>query len=118
MPYKRMALLLHGVVFANFPQISGNIPKCYFSGKVATRCDVTWLQSQALIGQHEKRERQFDRLVDEWKRKVLDLQTELDSAQKEARSNAAEVYKLKAQLDENRETIDALRRENKNLSGI
>ena len=36
-----MALLLHGVVFANFPQISGNIPKCYFSGKVATRCDVT-----------------------------------------------------------------------------
>jgi len=70
-----------------------------------------------VIAQHEKRQRQFDRLVDEWKRKVVDLQTELDNSQKESRSNAAESYKYKAQLDENREVIDALRRENKNLSG-
>jgi len=74
-------------------------------------------QCQAVIGQHEKRQRQFDRLVDEWKRKVADLQTELDNSQKESRANAADAYKLKAQLDENRETIDAVRRENKNLSG-
>jgi len=75
------------------------------------------VQCQAVIGQHEKRQRQFDKLVDEWKRKVTDLQTELDASQKESRANAADAYKLKAQLDENRETIDALRRENKNLSG-
>ena len=79
---------------------------------------LTWLQCQAVIGQHEKRQRQFDRLVDEWKRKVADVQSELDAAQKESRSNAAEAFKFKAQLDENKETIDALRRENKNLSGI
>jgi len=70
-----------------------------------------------VIAQHDKRQRQFDRLVEEWKRKVVDLQTELDNAQKESRSNAAEAYKFKTQLDENREVIDALRRENKNLSG-
>ena len=70
-----------------------------------------------MITQHEKRQRQFDKLVDEWKRKVVDLQTELDNSQKESRSNAAEAYKNKAQLDENREVIEALRRENKNLSG-
>jgi len=74
-------------------------------------------QCQAVITQHEKRQRQFDRLVDEWKRKVMDLQIELDNSQKESRSNAAEAYKFKAQLDEDREVIDALRRENKNLSG-
>jgi len=76
------------------------------------------VQCQAVITQHEKRQRQFDKLVDEWKRKVLDVQTELDNCQKESRSNAADAYKCKTQLDENREVIDALRRENKNLSGL
>ena len=70
-----------------------------------------------MITQHEKRQRQFDKLIEEWQRKVVDLQTELDKSQKESRSNAADAYKFKAQLDENREVIDALRRENKNLSG-
>jgi len=70
-----------------------------------------------VITQHEKRQRQFDKLIEEWQRKVVDLQTELDKSQKESRSNAADAYKFKAQLDENREVIDALRRENKNLSG-
>ena len=67
--------------------------------------------------QHEKRQRQFDRLVDDWKRKVSDIQNELDNAQKESRSNAAETYKFKGQLEEANETIEVLRRENKNLSG-
>jgi len=70
-----------------------------------------------VITQHEKRQRQFDKLADEWQRKMNDLQTELDNSQKESRAHAADAYKLKAQLDENREVIDALRRENKNLSG-
>jgi chromosome segregation ATPase len=71
---------------------------------------------QAIIAQHEKRQRQFDKLVDEWKKKVTDLQSELDNSQKESRVNAAEAYKYKAQLDETQEVIEALRRENKNLS--
>jgi len=56
-------------------------------------------------------------LVDEWKKKVTDLQVELDNAQKESRANASEAYKFKGQLDETIEVIEALRRENKNLSG-
>ena len=74
-------------------------------------------QLQAINGQQEKRQRQFDKLIDEWKRKVTDLQNELDIVQKESRSNAAEAYKFKGQLEETQEVIDTLRRENKNLSG-
>jgi len=74
-------------------------------------------QCQAINAQNEKRQRQFDRLVDEWKRKVTDLQIELENAQKEARVNAAEAYKNKSQLEETHEAIETLRRENKNLAG-
>ena len=35
----------------------------------------------------------------------------------ESRASAADVYKMKAQIDEAHDTIEALRRENKNLSG-
>ncbi len=35
----------------------------------------------------------------------------------DSRAHAAEVYKIKAQVDEAHDTIEALRRENKNLSG-
>ena len=55
--------------------------------------------------------------MEEWKQKCADLQHELDVASSDARSNAGEVYKLKAQMEEYNETIEALRRENKNLSG-
>lgn len=75
------------------------------------------LQLQAINGQNDKRQRQFDKLVDEWKRKVSDVQAELEAAQKEARANASEGYKTKAQLEEAQEIIEGLRRENKNLSG-
>ena len=75
------------------------------------------LQSTALANQAEKKLRSFDKVIDEWKRKVADLQTELERSQKESRATAAEVYKLRAQLEESQDTIEAVRRENKNLSG-
>jgi chromosome segregation ATPase len=71
---------------------------------------------QAINNQHDKRQRQFDRLIEEWKRKVADVQTELDSVQKESRQHAADAYKFKTQLDETNELITSLRRDNKNLS--
>jgi myosin heavy chain 6/7 len=74
-------------------------------------------QGQAINAQHEKRQRQFDKLIEEWKRKVSDLQNELDNAQRESRSNAAEAYKFKSQLEETQEVIESLRRDNKNLAG-
>ena len=75
------------------------------------------MQSTALASQAEKRQRSFDKIIDEWKRKVSDLQMELDRSQKESRATSAEVYKLRAQLEESGDTIESLRRENKNLSG-
>lgn len=75
------------------------------------------LQTTSIANQAEKRQRSFDKVIDEWKRKVADLQAELDKAQKETRSTAAEVYKLRAQLEESHDTTEAVRRENKNLSG-
>ena len=75
------------------------------------------IQSTSLASQAEKRQRSFDKVVDDWKRKVADLQAELEKSQRESRGNAAEVYKLRAQLEESSDTIEAVRRENKNLTG-
>ena len=67
--------------------------------------------------QAEKRQRSFDKVIEEWKRKVADMQGELERSQRESRAHAAEVYKLRSQIDETHETIEAVRRENKNLTG-
>ena len=75
------------------------------------------VQTTSVANQAEKRQRSFDKVIEEWKRKVADLQGELERSQRESRSHAAEVYKLRAQLDETHETIEAVRRENKNLTG-
>jgi len=77
-----------------------------------------FFQTSGIASQAEKRQRSFDKVVDEWKRKVSDLQAELEKSQKESRATAAEVYKLRAQLEESHETVEAVRRENKNLSGM
>lgn len=75
------------------------------------------LQSQSFASQAEKRQRSFDKTIDEWKRKVADLQGELERAQKDGRTTAAEVYKLRAEIEEGHDALEALKRENKNLSG-
>lgn len=48
---------------------------------------------------------------------MADLQSEMENSQKESRTNAAEVYKLRTQIDEQNDAMEAIRRENKNLSG-
>lgn len=62
--------------------------------------------------------RQVDRIVDEWKGKVHSVQQELELAIQEGRTSASEVYRLRAHVEESGDTIEALRRENKNLSGL
>ncbi len=74
-------------------------------------------QSQSIASQAEKKQRVFDKTIDEWKRKAVDYQAELENSQLESRGNAAEVYKLRSQLDESLDNVEAIRRENKNLSG-
>ena len=78
----------------------------------------SWLQAQATNAQMEKRQRQFDKALDEWKKRVAEQQTETERWQKEARNHAAECYRIKAQVDEAQQTIEALRKDNKNLNGI
>merc|ERR1719331_3446799 len=64
----------------------------------------------------EKRGRNFDKVVGEWKAKAEDLHAELDACHSECRNFNAERFRLKAALDETNEQLDIVRRENKNLA--
>merc|ERR1712055_1234477 len=64
----------------------------------------------------EKRARNFDKVVGEWKCKADDLMAELDACHSECRNFSSEVYRLKAAYDEINEQLDVVRRENKNLA--
>lgn len=75
------------------------------------------LQSQAIANSAEKKQRSFDKVVDDWRRKTQDIQHELEQALTDGRGHAAEVYRLRSQLDESHDTTEAIRRENKNLAG-
>ena len=64
----------------------------------------------------EKRGRNFDKVVGEWKCKADDLMAELEACRSESRNYSSEVYRLKAAFDETTEQLDIVRRENKNLA--
>ena len=64
----------------------------------------------------EKKAKQFDRIVGDWKIKVDGLGKDLDVAQNEARSISAELFKHKNAYDEASLQLDEVRRENKTLS--
>merc|ERR1712193_126559 len=64
----------------------------------------------------EKRGRNFDKVVGEWKAKADDLMAELDACSSECRNFNAERFRIKAALDESGEQLDIVRRENKNLA--
>uniref|UniRef100_A0A915EFF8 Myosin motor domain-containing protein n=1 Tax=Ditylenchus dipsaci TaxID=166011 RepID=A0A915EFF8_9BILA len=49
--------------------------------------------------QLEKRQKAFEKTVDEWRHKADDLQNELDAAQREARNQAAEAHRLQTTQD-------------------
>lgn len=75
------------------------------------------LQSNANANNLEKKQRAFDKTITEWQAKCNDLQMELENAQKEARGYSAELFRVKAQVEESNDSVEALRRENKNLAG-
>merc|ERR1719469_1594769 len=64
----------------------------------------------------EKRGRNFDKVVGEWKAKADDLSAELEASQAECRNYNSEGFRLKAAWDEANEQLDVVRRENKNLA--
>merc|ERR1712079_364844 len=64
----------------------------------------------------EKRGRNFDKVVGEWKAMVDDLSAEIEASQKECRNYNSELFRLKAAWDETSEQLDVVKRENKNLA--
>merc|ERR1712179_375184 len=64
----------------------------------------------------EKRARNFDKIVGEWKCEADDLMSELEACNTEFRNYSSEVYRLKTSYEESTEALDIVRRENKNLA--
>merc|ERR1712213_191142 len=64
----------------------------------------------------EKRGKNFDKVIGEWKAKADDITAEVEASQKECRNYNSELYRLKSALDESNEQLDIVRRENKNLA--
>merc|ERR1739844_894096 len=73
-------------------------------------------QAQILNNQMEKKARQFDKIVGEWKRKVDGLGMDLDVAQKECRNASSDLFRVKSAYEEAVAQLDEVRRENKVLS--
>merc|ERR1711992_333576 len=64
----------------------------------------------------ERRGKNFDKVVGEWKSKADDVAAEVEASQKECRNYNSERYRLKAAHDEVVEQLDVVKRENKNLA--
>merc|ERR1712037_352868 len=64
----------------------------------------------------EKRGRNFDKVVNEWRLKAEDLQNEITSSQTECRNFSSEYFRVKSANEELLEHLDTVKRENKNLA--
>merc|ERR1719244_616748 len=73
-------------------------------------------RATTLANAAEKKQKNFDKIINEWKMKVDDLAAEYNASQKECRNHSTEHFRLKAAYDENIEQLDSIRRENKNLA--
>ena len=80
-------------------------------------CSQYVLQSSGSSSVFEKKQRVFERTIQEYTVKVRELQMEVDSAHNEARGYSAELFRVKGQYESCQETIESLRRENTNLAG-
>merc|ERR1712110_306400 len=73
-------------------------------------------QAQILNAAMEKKAKQFDRIVGEWKHKADGMSRDLDIAQKDARNAASELFRVKSAYEESVLQMDEVRKENKVLS--
>merc|ERR1712025_144198 len=64
----------------------------------------------------EKRGRNFDKVLGEWKAKADDIMAELEASRTESRNYNSEAFRLKSAHDETVEQLDVVKRENKNLA--
>jgi len=73
-------------------------------------------QAQVLNAAMERKAKQFDTVIGEWKGKVDSLSFELDVSQKETRNASSELFRVKSAYEESVLQLDEVRRENKALS--
>merc|ERR1711868_144876 len=73
-------------------------------------------QAHILNSSMEKKAKQFDRIVGEWKHKVDSLSMDLDVAQKDCRNASSELFRVKSAYEESVLQLDEVRKENKVLS--
>merc|ERR1711892_124713 len=73
-------------------------------------------QAQILNAAMEKKAKQCDRIVGEWKGKVDGLGKDLDVAQNETRNVSSELFRVKNAYDESVLQLEEVQRENKTLS--
>merc|ERR1711962_1639011 len=73
-------------------------------------------QAQVLNAAMERKAKQFDKVIGEWKAKVDRLSYDLDVAQKETRNASSELFKVKSAYGETVLQLEEVRRENKTLS--
>lgn len=66
----------------------------------------------------ERKQKQFEKLIAEWKCKCEDFSLQLEASQKEARQSASDLAKLKDQNSESSEVIETIKGENENLAGV
>merc|ERR1711970_934716 len=73
-------------------------------------------QAQVLNAAMERKAKQFDKVIGEWKHKVDSLSFDLDCSQKETRNASSDLFKVKSAYEESMLQLDEVRRENKTLS--
>merc|ERR1712165_605028 len=64
----------------------------------------------------EKRGRNFDKVINEWKCRADDLTNEIGASQSECRNFSSEYFRIKSANEEIIEHLDTVKRENKNLA--
>merc|ERR1711962_119425 len=88
-------------------------------GRMAQEYDAMHMEcerAQNSTAAAEKRQKNFEKCISEWKAKVDDLVHDVDASQQECRTYSTELFRVKACYDESLEHLDGVRRENKNLS--
>jgi len=91
--------------------------KCKIHGEIE-EMTVNLDQAQILNNQMEKKARQFDKIVGEWKRKVDGLAMDLDVAQKECRNASSDLFRVKAAYEEAVAQLEEVRRDGEESTSI
>merc|ERR1712226_624521 len=73
-------------------------------------------QAQVLNAAMDRKAKQFDKVIGEWKGKVDHLSFDLDVSQKETRNASSDLFKVKSAYEETMLQLEEVRRENKTLS--